>query len=326
MRTSPLANQNVVVLGGTGSFGKAFVAHALDFGASRVAVFSRDELKQSELASKITDSRLRFLIGSVTDHDRVLRALRGADIVVHAAAMKQVPACEANPYEALQTNTVGAQVVTSACIEAGVKRAVFLSTDKAANPNTLYGATKLAAERIWRQANVYAAGTPTRFIATRYGNILGSRGSVIPLFREQAKGGTVTLTEPNMTRFWMSLGDAVRLVTMAIAQGRGGEVFVPKIPSATVATLASAVAPDAEQRVIGIRPGEKMHETLVGEDEAIDTYDCGCHYRIEPQRTWEYLPSLECSMVPAGFSYRSDTNPEQLGVDEMRALIEEAGV
>jgi UDP-N-acetylglucosamine 4,6-dehydratase len=310
-----------LVTGGTGSFGRAFAAHALAVGARRVTVFSRDELKQSEMASQVYDERLRFMLGTVTDRERVTRALRGVDYVVHAAAMKQVPACELHPWEAMQTNVVGAQVVAGAAIEAGVERVVFLSTDKAAAPNTLYGATKLAAERIWTQANVYAAGTRTRLCATRYGNVVGSRGSVVPAFREQAKSGMLTITDRRMTRFWMRLCDSVALVETALAEARGGEVFVPKVGACDILTVAEAVAPGVPWTETGIRRGEKLHETLISEDEARDTYDCGDHYRIEPERSWEYLPPLCAPLVPRGWSYRSDTNPYQLTVEGMRELL-----
>jgi UDP-N-acetylglucosamine 4,6-dehydratase len=322
--TSPLTNRNIVITGGTGSFGKAFAKHALDVGAERVAIFSRDELKQSEMAAAFNDERLRFLLGSVTEPDRVGRALRDVDVVIHAAALKQVPACEANPWEALQTNTVGAQVVAAAAIENNVHRAVYLSTDKAAAPNTLYGATKLCAERIWTQANVYAAGTRTRLVATRYGNVISSRGSVIPLWQQQVEtGASVTVTDPDMTRFFMPMWKAVWLVELALSKSRGGEVFVPKVGSCSVSTLLDAVAwARIDTTTIGIRPGEKMHETLISEDESVNTYDCGDHYRIEPHRTWEYLPPLDYDKVPHGWSYRSDTNEMQLDAEAMRELIQ----
>lgn len=320
--SSPLTNRTILVTGGTGSFGKAFVRRALDAGAKRVTVFSRDELKQSEMRKAYSDDRLRFLIGSVTDGERVTRALRGVDFLVQAAAMKQVPACELNPWEAQATNVEGARVVAASAIAAGVERAVFLSTDKACAPNTLYGATKLSAERIWTQANVYAAGTPTRLCATRYGNVIGSRGSVIPLFREQADTGTIRITDQRMTRFWMRLEEAVALVELALGTSRGGEVFVPKVSSAGILTVAEAVAPGVPWTETGIRRGEKLHETLIAEDEARDAFDMASHYRIEPERTWEYLPPLHnAAPLPDGFSYRSDTNPCQLTVERMRELL-----
>lgn len=318
---SPLTNRTVLVTGGTGSFGRRFVKRALEAGAKRVSVFSRDELKQSDLAAELRDDRMRFLIGSVTEAERLQRAMRGVEVVVHAAALKQVPTCERNPWEAVATNVVGTQNVAAAAIEAGVERVVFLSTDKAAAPNTLYGATKLTAERLWLQANVYAAGTPTRLLATRYGNVIGSRGSVIPLFRAQAELGRLTVTDPAMSRFWMTLDQAVALVELAIACGRGGEVFIPKVPSADILTVAEAVAPGVPWIATGIRRGEKLHETLVAEDEARDCYDFGDHYRIEPDRTWEYLPPPAAPKVAVGFAYRSDTNPDRWSVHALRELM-----
>lgn len=321
---SPLTNKAILVTGGTGSFGHAFVARALAAGAKRIAVLSRDELKQSEMARRFSDPRMRFLIGSVTDTERVARAVRGADLVVHAAALKQIGTCAQNPHEALEVNTNGSWVVAAASIKAGVEKAVMLSTDKAAAPNTLYGATKLAAERLWTQANVYAAGTHTRLVATRYGNVIGSRGSVVPVFEAQANaGGPLTITDRRMTRFWMTIEQAVALVELAFSEGRGGEVFVPKVPSADILTLAEAVAPGVPWTETGIRREEKLHETLIGEDEARDTYDHGDHYRIEPERTWETLPELDVPRVPDGFAYRSDTNPDQLDVARLRALLGE---
>ena len=312
-----------LVTGGTGSFGNAFIRRILDDGARRVVVLSRDELKQADMAREFNDDRLRFFIGSVVDRERVELAMQGVDYVVHAAAMKRIDTCEANPDEAAQTNVWGSRAVAHACIGTGVKRAVFLSTDKASSPNTLYGFTKAVAERMWIQSNVYAAGGPTRLAATRYGNIIGSRGSVIPLWQEQAKSGPLTITDPSMTRFWMRLTQAVDLVLLAFREMRGGEVFVPKIPSATMATVAQAVAPNADWDVIGIRRGEKLHEILISEDEARDTREYADHYRIEPDRTWDDKRTEPTGdVLPAGFSYRSNLNPVMLDVDAMRDLID----
>lgn len=319
---SPLTNRSVVIVGGTGTFGKAFARRALDVGASRVGIFSRDELKQSDMRATFNDDRLRFMIGSVTDSSRVARALRGADIVVNAAALKQVPACESNPSEAKRTNTDGAEIVAAAAIDAGVWRGVYLSTDKACAANTFYGSTKAAGERLWIQSNVYAAGTRTRLVATRYGNVIGSRGSVIPKWQQQAANGEpLTITDPGMTRFWMTIDQAVLLVERAIRDGRGGEVFIPRIPSCTMAVVSEAIAPESDQTHIPVRPGEKLHEMLVSEDEAHRTFNCGDHFRIEPDRTWEYLPPLGWPTMPQGWSYRSDTNPQKLTIPEMRTLI-----
>jgi UDP-N-acetylglucosamine 4,6-dehydratase len=313
-----------LVTGGTGSFGRAFVGRLLSGGASRIVVYSRDELKQAEMAQMFGDERLRFFIGSVTDRQRLDTALRGVDYVVHAAAMKRVEVCEQNPSEAVQTNVIGTGVVAHAVVQAGVKRAVFLSTDKAVHPNTLYGTTKLAAERLWTRANVYAAGTATRLAATRYGNVLGSRGSVLGLWREQARlGGPLTVTDPGMSRFWMQLGEAIELVLLAFREMRGGEVFVPKLPSCDIVTLAETIAPGVPYHVTGVRRGEKLHETLISEDEARHTFDHGDHYRIEPDRTWETEPAADIAApgVPAGWSYRSDTNEDRLDVARLRELV-----
>ena len=283
---------------------------------------SRGEAKQAAMAAEVGDQRVRYVIGDVRDPLRVLDACRGVDIVVHAAALKRVETCEADPNEAVATNIEGTRNVARACIERGVGRAVFLSTDKAAAPNTLYGATKLAAERLWTRSNVYAAGTPTRLAATRYGNVLGSTGSVVPLWQGQAqRGEPITLTSAAMTRFWMPMTDAVDLVLLALGEMRGGEVFIPKAGAAPVLTLARAVAPGCEVQEVGVRPGEKLHETLVTEDEARNTTDHGTHYRIQPDRTWEDDADRPDRGVPEGFTYRSDTNPWQLDALALSDLL-----
>lgn len=312
-----------LITGGTGSFGKAYTRRLLDRGARRVVVLSRDELKQAEMRREIDDPRMRYFIGSVTDLERCEMAMQGVDYVVHAAAMKRIEVCEQNPAEAVETNIHGTKVIAHACVKAGVKRAVFLSTDKAVAPNTHYGATKLAAERLWTQANVYAANSATRLSATRYGNVLGSRGSVVPLFRAQAAaGGPLTVTDKRMTRFFMRMDDALDLVDLAFKEMRGGEVFIPKIPSADIPTVAASVSDTAPVEEVGIRRGEKLHETLIGEDEARHCHDHGDHYRIEPDRTWE-LPALRFltgTLVPDGFEYRSDTNADRLTAERLRGM------
>jgi UDP-N-acetylglucosamine 4,6-dehydratase/5-epimerase len=303
-----LAGRSVLVTGGTGSFGRAFVRTALEMGAARVAVVSRDEAKQAAMRAEVPDPRLRFLIGDVRDPNRVMDALRGVEIVIHAAAMKRVETCEADPNEAIATNVDGTAHVARACIERGVERCVILSTDKAAAPNTLYGATKLTAERLWLASNVYAAGTATRFSATRYGNVIGSTGSVVPLWKKQRERGVITVTDPRMTRFWMTMDDAVHLVLRALREMRGGEVFVPKIRAASILALAAEVAAGCRHQVTGIRPGEKLHETLITEDEARTTHDLGDCYVIEPPtRTWGDVLPPNAPRVPDGFSFRSDT-------------------
>lgn len=313
-----------LITGGTGSFGHAFTRKLLDDGHT-VVIYSRDELKQAQMRQEFGDDpRLRFFIGNVTDQKRLEQALRGVDFVAHAAAMKRIETCEANPAEAVQTNIMGTLALSRACIAAGVRQAVFLSTDKAAHPNTLYGATKMTAERLWVAANVYAAGTPTRFSATRYGNVLGSRGSVLGLWRHQAEhAGEITVTHPKMSRYWMTIQEAVDLVLLAFEEMKGGEVFIPKIPSCEILTLAEMVAPGVPHKVIGVRRGEKLHETLISEDEARDTYDRGTHYVIEPERTWEdgMHADVQGTPMPDGWSYRSDTNPQQVGVEDLRRLV-----
>lgn len=302
------SGRSILVTGGTGSFGRAFVREALAGDARRVVVFSRDEAKQAAMRAGIDDPRLRFFVGDVRDLNRVMDALRGVDTVVHAAAMKRVETCEADPTEAIATNVIGTGNVARACVERGVRRALLLSTDKAAAPNTLYGMTKATAERLWTQYNVHAAGTPTRFAATRYGNVVGSTGSVLEVWRRQRAQGFVAVTDPRMTRFWMSMDEAVSLVRLALQRMRGGEVFVPKVRASRVVDLAEAVAPGAEIRVTGIRPGEKLHEALITSDEARRTYDAGGYFLIEPEsRTWEHLPPLDFPAVSEGFQYRSDT-------------------
>ena len=321
---SPLTNRSVLVTGGTGSFGSAFVRHALDVGVKRIAVLSRDELKQSQMRAALNDPRVRFYPRDITgDMALLTMAMRDVDFVIHAAAMKQIDTCELNPNESEKINVMGSRQVAMAAIEAGVERAVFLSSDKAAAPNTLYGAHKMSAERAWNQANVYAAGTKTRLCATRYGNVIESRGSVIPVWKKQvANGDPITITDPAMTRFFMPLADSVSLVELALSRSRGGEVFIPTVKAASIPTLARAVVPDGWPHVImGIRRGEKMHEMLIAEDEARDSFYNGTHYTIEPERSWEYLPPPDGEPLPAGFTLRSDTAP-QLSVAELKALIE----
>lgn len=263
-------NLNILVTGGTGSFGKRFTEICLrEYNPKKLIIFSRDELKQHDMQHILgfTDPRLRYFLGDVHDPDRLKRAMNGVDIVVHAAALKQVPACEYNPFEAVQTNIIGGKNIIDAAIDCGVQRVLALSTDKAVSPVNLYGATKLVAEKLFVQGNSYAGKDGTRFSCVRYGNVVGSRGSVIPLFKEQSKTGTVTITDDRMTRFWLTLDQGVHFVLNCIEQMRGGEVFVPKIPSMRVVDLAAALAPGCDIQITGIRPGEKLHEALLNEDE-----------------------------------------------------------
>jgi len=317
---STLHDQSILVTGGTGAFGRAFVARCLADGARRVVVFSRDEAKQAAMRATVTDPRVRYFLGDVRDAGRVRWAMRGATIVVHAAAMKRVDSCEADPDEAVDTNIAGTQHVAHGAIREHVERAVFLSTDKAAAPSTLYGMTKATAERLWIQSNAYAAGTTTKLAATRYGNVLGSTGSVVPIWRDEvARHGRITITESAASRFWMPMSDAVDLVILALETMRGGETFVPKLKAATVARLASALAPDAAQRIIGLQSGEKMHETLIGADEAARTVDRGTHYVITPAcQTWG-RDTTEGEPVGGHFVVRSDTAPSW-SVDELRGM------
>lgn len=313
----------ILLTGGTGSFGHAFVAKRLASDSRcTIRVFSRDELKQYEMARTFkNDPRLRFFIGDVRDAPRLQRAMYGVDLVVHAAAMKQVPICEFNPAEAVKTNINGAQNVVDSAIDSGVARCVALSTDKAVNPVNLYGATKLCAEKLFVHGNVYAGPRRSRFSCVRYGNVVGSRGSVVPLFRKQAETGVVTLTDRRMTRFWLSLGQAVDFVELAIREMRGGEIFVPKIPSMRVEELAQVLAPDATIRETGMRPGEKLHELLLTSEEAADAREFESHYVIK--RNWK---STHGKPVAEQFVYASDSNTQWLSMSDLRSLVNETVV
>ena len=282
-----LSGQTILLTGGTGSFGNAFVRRvSAAWPDATIRVYSRDELKQSEMLARYPDANLRFLIGDIRDRGRMTRAAQGADLVVHAAAMKQVPACEYNPFEAVRTNVLGAQHVVDSAIDAGVRRVVNLSTDKAVNPVNLYGATKLCAEKIVVQGNAYAAQSDTRLACVRYGNVVGSRGSVVPVFKAQMETGRLTITDERMTRFWITLDQAVDLVMYAVEHLTGGEIFIPKIPSMRVIDLADAVAPGVPHDLTGIRPGEKLHELLLTSDESRHAIDVGDVYVILPEQPW----------------------------------------
>ena len=317
--------QNILITGGTGSFGKKFVEVVLkEYHPQRLIVYSRDELKQHEMRmSGFDHPNLRYFIGDVRDLPRLRRAFNGVDIVVHAAALKQVPACEYNPMEAVKTNILGSSNVVDAALDAGVKKVMALSTDKAVNPVNLYGATKLAAEKLMVQSNAYAGGTNTRFSCVRYGNVVGSRGSVVPLFIKQRESGEVTLTDDRMTRFWISLDQGVQFVVRCIEDMHGGEVFVPKIPSMKMADLARAIAPDATIRNIGIRPGEKLHEVLISEDEARATVELEELFIVQPAAAlwFGYHWSDLGKPLPDTFHYASDNNTEWLTVDEIKTMV-----
>jgi UDP-N-acetylglucosamine 4,6-dehydratase len=321
-----LQGATILLTGGTGSFGNAFVTRMLEqHGDLTIRVYSRDELKQSEMHSRYDDDRLRFLIGDVRDRSRLTRAAQGADIVVHAAALKQVPACEYNPFEAVRTNVLGAQHVVDAAIDARVGRVVALSTDKAVNPVNLYGATKLCAEKIIVQGNAYASRSITKLACVRYGNVVGSRGSVVPVFRAQAAEGRLTLTDERMTRFWITLSQAVDLVLYALENMTGGEIFIPKIPSMRVTDLADAVAPGLPRQVTGIRAGEKLHEILLTADEARHAVDADDVYIVFPEHPWwtDHPGSVAAKPLDDGFAYASDTNSEWLEVAGLLSMLSE---
>jgi UDP-N-acetylglucosamine 4,6-dehydratase len=319
------SEQEVLVTGGTGSFGRNFVDIMLrEYHPKRLVIFSRDELKQHDMrASGFDHISLRYFIGDVRDPGRLQRALAGITVVVHAAALKQVPACEYNPFEAIQTNIMGGRNVIDAAIDQGVQRILALSTDKAVNPINLYGATKLCAEKMFVQANAYAGAQKTRFSCARYGNVVGSRGSVIPVFQEQRKRGRITITDPRMTRFWLTLEHGVRFVIGAIEQMQGGEIFVPKIPSMRLVDLAAAVAPGCSVETIGIRPGEKLHEVLLSEDEARNAVELDEMYIIKPLHPWWKIGNwMHARELPQGFRYTSDTNEKWLSHEQLQELIE----
>ena len=321
--SSPLSGTSVLVTGATGSFGKAFVRRALDDGARRVVVFSRDELKQSDMRSAFGDDpRLRWFIGDIRDRDRLRRAMDGVDLVVHAAALKQVDTAEYNPVEYIRTNVNGSENVVEAAIDCGVAKVVALSTDKASSPINLYGATKLCADRLFISANHYAAHQPTRFSVVRYGNVMGSRGSVIPFFRRLvAEGKPLPLTDRRMTRFWITLPQAVDFVVDSFRLMQGGELYVPRIPSTRLTDLVEAIAPGAETIEVGIRPGEKLHEEMIAADDSRRTVLTGDRYVITPYLAgWGYRAPAGVA-VPDGFAYRSDTNDLLLDVPQLRDLV-----
>lgn len=323
-------NTSILVTGGTGSFGKAFIACLLQRfpGISRIVVYSRDELKQWELQQRFPESRypqLRFFLGDVRDRDRLLRALEGVDTVVHAAALKQVPAAEYNPIEFINTNVLGAENLVQACLDTDVHRVVALSTDKAAAPINLYGATKLCSDKLFIAANNIKGSRDLRFSVVRYGNVMGSRGSVIPFFLEKAKTGVLPITDPLMTRFNISLSDGVDMVLWSLQHALGGEIFVPKIPSYRITDVAEAIGPSCDKPIVGIRPGEKIHEEMITESDSFTTIDLGAYYAILPSDRrvrQRYIQSVvSCAPVPQGFAYNSGSNPDFLTVDQLRELI-----
>lgn len=323
-----LEGQSILITGGTGSFGRAFVKTLLErYEPRRVVVYSRDELKQYEMAEQLRDKRLRFFLGDVRDLSRLQRACADVQVVVHAAALKQVPAAEYNPFECIKTNVLGAQNVIEAALSCGVHKVLALSTDKAANPVNLYGATKLCADKLFVAANAYAAGRGPALSVVRYGNVVGSRGSVVPFFLKARQNGVLPITDPRMTRFWITLEQGVAFVLDSLRRMHGGELFVPKIPSTDIMTLVEALAPSCRTEVVGIRPGEKLHELMISEDDSRRTRDMGGYYVLQPQQPWWDDSLLSAGApVPEGFSFRSDTNPNRLGVSEVRGLLASLGL
>ena len=322
-----LSNSTILITGGTGSFGNTFVPMTLaKYNPQKIIILSRDEMKQWDMAKQYQgDKRVRFFIGDVRDKDRLYRALDGVDYVVHAAATKIVPTAEYNPFECVKTNINGAMNLIDACIDKGVKKVVALSTDKASSPVNLYGATKLASDKLFVSGNAYSGEHGTRFAVVRYGNVMGSRGSVIPFFLSVRDSGELPITDPRMTRFMISLEQGVELVWHAFDDMVGGEIYVKKIPSMNICDLAAAVAPECRQRTIGIRPGEKLHEQMIGAEDSWHTYEYAEHFKILPAiNGWDQTPERikDGVKVPEGFVYASDNNSQWMSQDELKAWVE----
>jgi UDP-N-acetylglucosamine 4,6-dehydratase (inverting) len=323
-----LDNKSILITGGTGSFGKRITKRILAaYMPKRLIIYSRDELKQYEMSKTFSEEKypcLRYFIGDVRDQSRLMRALKGVDIVIHAAALKHVPAAEYNPFEFVKTNVLGAQNIIDACIDCGVEQVVALSTDKASNPINLYGATKLCSDKMFVAGNSYSGGSGTKFCVVRYGNVIGSRGSVIPFFLNSRKNGYLPITDERMTRFLITLDQGIDLVFTALATGQGGEIFVPKIPSMKIVDLAKALAPECELRVVGIRPGEKLHECMIGEDDSPYTLEYDKMYIIHPAiHNWYKDPSRKGEGRPVAdkFLYSSDTNTQWMGPNEILDVL-----
>ncbi len=324
--TESIEGKTILITGGTGSFGKAFTRDLLAEGkAKKIIVFSRDEQKHYHMSQEIRDKRIRFFVGDIRDSKRLRTAFRDVDVVVHAAAMKHVPICEYNPMEAVQTNIDGARNIVEAAIDAGVERVLALSTDKAVAPVNLYGASKLCMEKLLIAANAYSGTRGTRFSLVRYGNVMGSAGSVIPLFRKQSAAGKLTITDERMTRFWIDMPGAVQLVRRGLECMHGGEIFIPKLPTSDITTLAEAIAPNVPRETIGIRPGEKLHETLVSADECARTRDLGDLLVVWPEFSFhDGMPKTKAGKkLPAGFVYRSDRPELRLDLQATRAMLKE---
>jgi UDP-N-acetylglucosamine 4,6-dehydratase/5-epimerase len=327
-----LKDKSILITGGTGSLGKALTKHIITTypDVKKIIIFSRDEQKQFQMAQEYPESvypQMRFFIGDVRDYERVRRALKGVDYVIHAAAMKHVPIAEYNPMECVKTNIMGAENVINACLETGVERVVALSTDKAAAPINLYGATKLASDKLFVAANNIRGWNPIKFSVVRYGNVMGSNGSVIPFFINKVKDGVLPITDPNMTRFNISLQGGVDMVMHALEYAWGGEIFVPKIPSYRITDIAEAIGPDCEKPIVGIRPGEKIHEEMITSSDSYYTYDLGKYYTILPAtHRWdlqEFILEYNAKKVSEGFNYSSDNNTEWESVESLKKLIKQ---
>ena len=323
-----LKNKTVLVTGGTGSFGKSCIRRILqDDQINKVIVFSRDELKQFEMQSIFKSPKLRYFLGDVRDFQRLKQATDGVDVIIHAAAIKQIPAAEYNPMEAIKTNIIGAENIVNVAIANGVEKVLALSTDKAANPANLYGATKLCSDKLMVAGNILAGKHPTRFAVVRYGNVLGSRGSVIPFFQEQQKLGALPITDIRMTRFWLTIEEGVQFVLDSLERMQGGEIFVPKIPSFKVIDVAKVVAPDTPTKIIGIRPGEKLHEVMITEDDSNFTVEFEKYYAIlAPFLIESNFYSKNGSKVPFGFSFTSENNKYWHSVESFKAVLQTAGL
>lgn len=321
-----LNDKVILITGGTGSFGKKCTEIILkNYKPKKLIIFSRDELKQFEMSQKFNDGEypcMRYFIGDVRDKERLHRAFSGVDYVIHAAAIKQIPAAEYNPFEAVRTNIIGAQNIINVAIDNGVKKVIALSTDKAVNPINLYGATKLCSEKLFIAGNAYSSPKKTKFSVVRYGNIVGSRGSVIPFFIQKRQTGKLSITDPRMTRFWITLEQGVNLVLNRLSDMQGGDVFVPKIPSMKIMDLAKAICPECETEIVGIRPGEKLHETLISIDDARNVIELNDYYIIQPAfNFWGYENWKDGTQVADDFEYTSDNNDMWLTVDELKEMI-----